>query len=188
VTHVRDPKRRACVAIAAAAAVIGVPLAAHTMTGAEAGPSGSRPASGPAVVSGPIAVLPADVFTTPVTNGASANALYAFLADRQNHLVHLQVPVSKPVAASLGKKTKSITLSTGCTPTSTSSICVDTVNAAGVTLTATGTGLEVESSGGTYTVAGDARVGPATRDAKGTYTIPLQGQDVGAAGTGEDRD
>jgi hypothetical protein len=123
-----------------------------------------------------------------VTNGDSANALYSFLAGRQNHLVHLQFSMSKPVAASLNKTAKSVTLSTGCTPTSTSSICVDTLNAAGVTLSATGDGLAVTSGGGVYTVTGDARVGNVTRDAKGYYTIPLQGQKVGSADSGEGRD
>jgi hypothetical protein len=169
--------------------MLGVPLAAHTMAGAEAATSApSLASSGPAVVSGPLAVLPADVFTTAVTNGDSANALYAFLAGRQNHLVHLQFSVTKPVAASLGTTAKSVTLSTGCTPTSTSSICVDTVNATGLTLTAAGSGLAVTSSGGMYTVTGAARVGAATRDTKGYYTISLQGQQVGSARTGEGRD
>lgn len=183
----RGPQPRVYVAIAAAA-VLGVPFAAHLIAGAEAGTGGPSPNSGPAVVSGPVAVLPTDAFTTAVTNGDSANALYSFLAGRQNHLVHLQFSMSKPVAASLNKTAKSVTLSTGCTPTSTSSICVDTLNAAGVTLSATGDGLAVMSGGGVYTVTGDARVGNVTRDAKGYYTIPLQGQKVGSADSGEGRD
>jgi hypothetical protein len=187
----RPASRRRVTVLAVGASVslvLSVPVLARAVTGADAAPKTTATVAAPLPAAPVVAVPAADTFTNAVTNGDSANDLYAFLAARPHKLVHLDFPASKPQSTGVTAKGKTLTLSSGCTETSTSRKCVDNVNAAGIKISLTGKGVTVApAASGIYRVQGDALVAPVTRDAKGYYTVPLQGVALDAA-AGEDDD
>ena len=155
----------------------GVFLAAHAAAGGPLATVGAArgPAARPPVVAGPIAVAPGDAYSGTVTSGESANALYAFLAGRTAHVVHLGLTIPAPVSVARSQALAVLVLNSKCTAASITPTCLDNLNPAGLKMLITGAGLSITVSAGSYTVVGDAVVSPVTRDASGYYNVPLRG-------------
>jgi len=159
-------------AIAVAALVAGLVV---TM---QAGPG----AAGPTVAAAPVAA-PIDSYSGSVTNGATQNDLYLFLAARAGQVVHVNIQVSSAVKVQMTGNPRTITLSSGCGGTKPPANCDQAMR-----LTATSyliydanatAGATVTVRNGTYTVTGDFAIGQPTQDSKGMWALPVRAVALG---------
>jgi hypothetical protein len=151
-----------------------------------------RPAAG--APSGGTSSAPAaamlDSYSATVTNGASENDLYLFLAARQGHMVTLSLQVKAPVKASISGNPKTLVMSSGCGGTKPAGNCAAALALSGVTYvlqdvgTATRSTLSYASS--VYTVTGRFVVGDPTLSAAGMATVPLRAVSLGGPAGAED--
>jgi hypothetical protein len=141
------------------------------------------------------AVAPAapriDTFNGSVTNGASQNELYLFLAAHAGQLVRVSVQVSAPVHARLTGNPRSLTLSSGCGGAAAPANCARAAGLADTTYAiyaGHGGGTAVTSANGRYTVSGHFAVGQPVHDATGRSSLPLRAVELGGPGISEEDD
>ena len=149
----------------------------------------SRPAAGAQVAAAVAAPAQGATATyrASITNGASQNDLYDWLTGRAGTIVHLVLSVSKPVAADLVSRPRSITMSSSCSAAKPPSNCVRSLDLAGTRYLIYGdaTGA-VTLANNVYQVDAYVAVEPVTLDRSGIYTLPLRIVVLGAPGGGED--
>jgi hypothetical protein len=126
---------------------------------------------------------PMQTYTASITNGASQNDLYEWLAGRAGSVVHLVLSISKPTVADLKTKPQVITLSSNCSGPTPPANCAPSLNLAGTRYQFYGdtSGL-VTLSNGIYNVDAYLAVDPITLDSKNMVTLPLH---VVSSGAGE---
>jgi hypothetical protein len=158
--------------------------------GAAAAHAVSRPAD-QAEVAAAVAAAPAQgqilTYTASITNGASQNDLYDWLAGRAGTIVHLVLSISKPVAADLKARPQAITMSSKCSDPNPPSNCARSLNLSGTRYLVYGdaTGL-VTLANGVYNVDAYVAVSPITLDKKNIATLPLRIVVLSGPGAGED--
>jgi hypothetical protein len=150
----------------------------------QAGPSeaGQTAAAAPAAAQ-------IDSYSGSVTNGASQNDLYLFLAAHAGQFVHVNIQVSSAVKVQMTGNPRTITLSSGCGGgkppancdralriAATSYVIYD-ANAAGATMTV---------RNGTYTVTGNFAIGQPTQDSKGMSALPVRAVALGGPGMADE--
>lgn len=155
-------------------AVLGLSLGAAAVTRAVRPPAPARAQVAPAVAGVP-SQGPTQTYTASVTNGATQNDLYDWLAGRAGSIVHLVVSISKPVVADVRSKPQVVTLSSQCSDPSPPSNCARSLNLSGTRYQFYGdaTGL-VTYSNGIYKVDAYLAVYPITLDSKNIATLPLR--------------
>jgi hypothetical protein len=173
--------RAPLLAVICAAALIGL-LATASWRPAVGAPSGGTAA--------PPAAATLDSYSATVSNGASENDLYLFLAARQGRMVTLSLQVKAPVKVSLSANPKTLVMSSGCGGTKPAGNCAAMLAPSGVTYvlqdvgTVTQTTLTYANS--VYTVTGRFVVGDVTLSAAGMATVPLRAVALGGPAGAED--
>ena len=170
--HWHRPERSCLTIVLSLLAVLGLSLGAAAVTRAARPPAPARVQA--AAVAGVPDQGPTQTYTASVTNGATQNDLYDWLAGRAGSIVHLVVSISKPVVVDVKSKPQVVTLSSGCSDPSPPSNCARSLNLSGTRYQFYGdtTGL-VTYSNGIYKVDAYVAVAPITLDSKNIATLPL---------------
>lgn len=132
------------------------------------------------------AQAPVATYTATIANGAAQNDLYDWLTGRAGTIVHLVLSISKPVAADLVSRPRSITMSSDCSTSKPPSNCARSLNLGGTRYLVYGDANgAVTLVNGVYQVNATVAVEPVTRDSKGIYTLPLRIVDLNGSANGE---
>jgi hypothetical protein len=167
-------------------AVLGVSVGAAGVTSAMGPSSAERAQVGAAAVAAP-GQAPIATYTASITNGATQNDLYEWLTGRAGTIVHLVLSVSKPVAADVRSRPRSIAMSSNCTTANPPSNCGRSLNLAGTRYLVYGDAAgAVTLVNNVYQVNAYVAVEPVTLDRNGMYTLPLRIVVLNGPGNGED--
>lgn len=181
----RSPRGRLPIVLCVAV-VLAITVGTAVVTRAVDRPAPSRTQVAVAAVAAPAQAATA-TYTAAITNGAAQNDLYDWLTGRAGTIVHLVLSISKPAAADLIGRPRSITMSSNCSTAKPPSNCARSLNLNGTRYLLYGDAKSaVTLRNGVYQVDAYVAVDPVTQDSTGMYTLPLRIVDPGGPVNGED--
>jgi hypothetical protein len=137
----------------------------------------------PVVTTGAPAAAPApspitvqfDTYTASITNGATQNDLYIWLAGRAGKVVHVILSVSRPVAVSLTVRPRTLTMASNCRTPNPPGNCDNILGMLGTRYLVYGEGSgSISLVNGVIKIDAYVAVDPVTLDQQGFYTLPLR--------------